>query len=134
MNIKLGKEIFFAVPNKVGQLSAVSEAVANAGINIEGIVGYAKEGLQEADIMLITNNNEATINTLKNIGYSAIKEKDILILEIENKPGTLKAISSKLSENGIDIKYIYGTTAAEGFSKIILSTGDNQKTLQILKG
>ena len=125
---KLGKEIVVTVVNKIGVLADISRILADHGINIEAVAGYAIENT--AMIRLVTEDNLRSMDALKKQGYKSIKEKEAVIIELDNKPGALKSITTKLAEQQIDVKQIYGTTCPEGCpAKIVLSSSNNEKAL-----
>jgi len=129
-----GKEISVKIINEVGALAKITSFLVNHGINIEAVAGYAASIGAEAALMFITDNNIAAIDVLMEHGYQAIDENNILIVELENRPGTLKNISERLAQNQINITYIYGTTCMGACPmKIVLSTSDNHKALAVLK-
>jgi len=132
---RLGKELLVTVVNKIGILAEMSRVLADDGLNIEAVAGYAKEGNQ-AEIILIADDNVRARDALVKKGYKSIQERQVVIVNLENKPGTLKDITAKLAAEGIDIKYIYGTTcscSAGCPAKIILSTSNNEKAFASLK-
>lgn len=129
---KLVKELVVTVANKIGVLADMSKIVADHGINIEAVAGYAADG--EAKIMLLTDDNLRVKEALGEKGYTSIKENEIILLDLENQPGTLKNITSNLAAADININYVYGTVCAGGCpSRIVLSTSDNDKALVIFK-
>ena len=129
---QLGKQIVVTVANKIGILADMSKMVADHGINIEAVVGYAANN--EAKVMLVTSDNLRVTDALKKAGYNAIKEEEVLIVELENTAGALKNITAAMVAQGIDIKQVYGTACAAGCpAKIILSTSNNDKALVALK-
>ena len=129
---QLGKEIVVTVSNKIGVLADMSKLVAEHGINIDAVAGYAAGN--EAKIMLVTNDNLRVTDALKKAGYNSIKEEEVVILDLENKAGALKNVLSVLAAQSIDIKHIYGTTCGGGCpAKLILSTSDNEKALVAFK-
>jgi len=130
-----GKEIAVAVINEVGALAKITSFLVNHGINIEAVAGYATSIGEEAGLMFITDNNSVAIAMLQEHGYEDIRQNDVLIVELENTPGALKNISETLAQNAINITYIYATTCMAGCpTKIILSTSENDKAIDILKG
>ena len=132
INAGLGKEIVVTVVNKIGILADMSKILADHGINIEAVAGYAKDG--EAKIMLVADDTLRAVDALKKAGYKGAEENPVVIIELENKPGALKNITAKLAAENIDIKSIYGTTCADNCpAKIILSTANDEKTLLIFK-
>ncbi len=130
--VNLTKGIIVTVANKMGVLADMSKILADHGINIEAIKGYAENG--KAKIMLISDDNLRSIDALKKSGYKSAVESEMIMLELENNPGALKNITAKLASEEIDIKFIYGTTCPGGCpAKIILSTSDDEKALVALK-
>lgn len=129
----LGKEIMVTVVNKIGVLADMSKVLADQGINIEAVAGYGTEG-SKAEIILVTEDNQRAGDALKNKGYKSIEEREVVIMDLENRAGALKDITEKLAAQQLDIKYIYGTTCSAGCpAKIILSTVDNKKALVALE-
>ena len=128
----LGKEVVVVVGNKIGVLADLSKIVSDHGINIEAVAGYADGA--EAKIMLVTNDNLRALDALTKNGYKSSKESEVLVLEMENKAGVLKNITAKLASEGIDIRYIYGTTCNSGCpSRVVLSTSNNEKAVVAFK-
>lgn len=132
-SVCLGKEILVTVVNKIGVLADMSKLLADAGINIEAVAGYAAEG-NKAEIILITTDNLRAADALKEKGYTSIEEREVIMFDLKNQPGALKSVTAKLAAEGLDIKYIYGTTCSAGCpAKIVLSTSNNEKALLALK-
>ena len=132
-NAEMGKELVLTVPNKMGTLASVSKIVAEHGINIEGVAGYAMGN--EAKIMLVADDVLRAGEALKKAGFKAIETKEVIVIELENKEGALKSITARLLDAKIDIRYIYGTACSGGCAAtLIVSTVDNEKALVIFKG
>lgn len=131
--VTLGKEIAVAVRNDVGVLSKITSFLVDHGINIEAVAGYATPVGEEAGLMFVTDNNLSAVKILVEHGYDDIGENEVLIVEVENRPGALKNISEILAQNGINITYIYATTCRGGCpTKLILATSDNNMAFEIL--
>ncbi|MDD5431887.1 MAG: ACT domain-containing protein [Candidatus Omnitrophica bacterium] len=129
---KLSKEIVVTVVNKIGILADMSKLLADHGVNIEAVAGYAVNN--EAKIMLITDDNLRSSDALKKAGYKSLVEREVLVVELENKPGALKQITAKLSGENIDIKQVYGTVCSGSCpAKIVLATSDNEKAIVAFK-
>lgn len=132
-NIVLGEEIVITTKNKVGILADVSMALANKGINIEAALGY--EVGTTARLLLVTSANLIIVNELKRKKYKSVKETEVVLVDLENKPGALKVVATEMKENNIDIKYIYitpCTCVAKGSSRMVLQTSDNEKAMALL--
>lgn len=131
-NAEMGKEIQVTVANKIGILANMSKVLGDHGINIEGVAGYAQGS--EAKIMIVTDDELRAKEALVKAGYKSLKEKEVVVVDLINKPGALKSITAKLAEEKIDILYTYGTSCPEGCpARLILSTSDNEKALVAIK-
>ncbi|MFH0764220.1 MAG: ACT domain-containing protein [Candidatus Omnitrophota bacterium] len=131
-NAEMGKEILVTVTNKIGILANMSKILGEHGINVEGVAGYSQGN--EAKIMIVADDELRAKEALIKAGYSSIKEKEVVVVELINKPGALKSITAKLAEENIDILYTYGTACPEGCpARLILSTSDNEKALVAIK-
>ncbi|MDP3804426.1 MAG: hypothetical protein Q8Q87_02605 [Candidatus Omnitrophota bacterium] len=129
-NVMLGEELVITTINKVGLLADISVMLANEGINVEAAVGY--EIGRMAKLMLVTNANLKIVDQLKKKRYKSVKEAEVLLIEIENKPGALKVVTTELKANKIDLKHLYVTTSAGGWSRMVVQTSDNETAMAVL--
>jgi len=131
-DVSLGKELVIALPNKVGILANMSKILADHGINIEGVAGYAVNN--EAKLMLVVDDTLRAREALQKGGYKFTNEHEVVIVNLENKPGALKGITAKLASAKIDIVYTYGTVCSGSCpARLIISTNDNEKAMILLK-
>ena len=130
--VTLAKELVVTSENKVGILANISKILADHDINIEGIAGYGDA--KEAKLMLVTDDNLRAGDALKKAGYKSVKESEVILLDLINKPGALKNVSARLAADNIDIRYMYGTICTEGCpARIVLATNSNEKAFVLLK-
>jgi len=123
------KEISFSVPNKVGLLSEVTAAIAGARVNINAICAYAMEN--NAFFMLTTSSNAKAKKALAALGLG-IAEKDVVEVEMPNKPGELEKVAKKIADAGIDIQYVY-STAGGGKVTCVFHSADDLKAIKVIK-
>jgi hypothetical protein len=132
-DVNLGKELVVSLPNKVGILANISKILADHGINIEGVAGYAQG--TDAKIMIVAEDTLRAKEALEKGGYRSVKENEVIVIDLENKPGALKVITAKLAKDGIDIRYTYGTACPSGCpARLIMATSANEKAVVSLKG
>ncbi len=80
---------------------------------------------------IVTRDNE---KAKKAISYfvSDVEDREVLIVEFENKVGTLAPVAKLLGSSGIDIRYVYGTSG-DGFKIVgVFSTSDNRKAAELI--
>ncbi len=123
------KQLFFSLPNNVGLLMEITEALAKAKINVEAICAYAWEELN-ASFMMVTDNNTKAKNVLSRMG-AKVELEEVLALEVPNKVGELNKATKKIAFAGIDIYYLYGSPA-KGKMTLILKTENDKKALKAL--
>ena len=130
--VNLGKEIVVTTDNKVGILANISKILADHGINIEGVAGYAVE--KTAKLMFVVNDTLRAKEAIAKAGYKETRENEVIIVDLQNKPGALKAVTAKLAADSIDIRYMYGTTCPTGCpARLIFATTQNEKAVVSLK-
>ncbi len=123
------KEISFTKPNKVGLLSEISTAILGARVNITAICAYAMENA--AYFMLITESNAKAKKALAPLGVG-IEEKDVVEVEMANRPGELEKVAKRIADAGIDIEYMYGTARGGKTAACIFKTSDDKKAIKVI--
>ncbi len=95
IKVTKAKQIGFSLPNKVGLMAEVAEALAAAKVNIEAICAYEME--DEGYFMLVTDDTAKAKKALSKLSKEIITD-DVFYVEVPNKPGQLGAVSRKLSK------------------------------------
>ena len=126
---KKADELIITTPNEVGTLSHITDALFSSGISILHLSAYARG--ESAYFMVITDNNEKAAEMIKDMGYKVIN-KQALIIEFENRPGALAPVAKKLSDNGIDIEYIFATSADGRKVLGIISTNNDDMAFELI--
>lgn len=131
-SVNVGEEIVVTTSNKIGILADTSIIVANHGINIDALLGY--EIGRTAKLTLITSGNLSILKELRKKKYKSIKEEEVVVVELLNKPGAMKLVATELKNNKIDVKRVYVTSSAAGgdSSRVIMQTSDNEKAAALL--
>ena len=91
--------------DRPGSLADMGEAMGRAGENIDGACGFPSEGKGVAHILV--EDVAAVRRILEAAGFQVGGEREVLLLEIEDRPGTLGAISRRLAEAGVNLDLIY---------------------------
>lgn len=125
---RLVKEITVKTNNQVGALAKVLAPIQNVDVNIEAICAWGEK--DEGFIYVIADDHAKGLEALKGAGLS-VEEKEVVLVELDNKSGTLAEASKALANAGVHIIYCYGSADA---SKVLLvfATRDNSKALEVL--
>ena len=128
MNIEIKKQISIFMENKPGNLAQICEILERNYINMIGIT--VADAVDHAVVRMVVDDPIKTIHIFGEIG-SVVVESDVVIVQMDkSQPGSLKMISNALSENEINIDYIYGTEI-EGKATIILKVSDPVKASKL---
>ena len=128
----IAKELIVKTSNKVGMMAEIADAISKSGANITALNAFCVD--DNAIFRIVTSDNAKAIKGIKGKGFEA-SEKDAVKVELENKIGAAAAMSKKLKDANIDIKYIYGSVCSCGaacISTIIFNCNDNKKAVEIL--
>jgi hypothetical protein len=100
------KQFTLYLENKPGILAFITNALAKAKVNIEGV--SVAESTDVSILQMVVSNAQATEKILngKRIPYTV---QDVALVHLDNKPGALAGIASRLAKAGININYVYAT-------------------------
>ena len=102
------KDLTIIMEDRPGTLADVGEALGNAGINIEGMCGFPCEGKGIGH--LLVEDAAAARRALEEIGIEVPRERPVLVLEIEDRPGSFGEITRRLANAGVNVDLVYLTT------------------------
>ena len=126
---KKSKQLSFALSNRVGLLSKVSQAIADAKINMHAICAYGMG--KQAYFMVVTEKNAQAKKALGKLKKN-IAEEDVIAVEMPNRAGALQKVAQKIADAGIDIIYMYGTAGTGKSSMCIFKTVDDKKAMRVI--
>ena len=97
------KQFDVIVQDKPGEVAHIAEALAKGAVNIRGIT---TERGPNPMLHIITDDDASTRKALTNTGFQ-FKEKDILVVGLQNKAGELAKIAKKLERGGVNIDSLF---------------------------
>jgi hypothetical protein len=97
--------------NKPGVLAAVTGALAKAKVNIIALT-LADAG--EHGVLRIVCDDPATARAVLSRAHDQWTETDVLVMELENRPGAFSSIAQKLADDHVNVSYAYCTGGAPG--------------------
>jgi len=130
--MKIVRQLALFLENKPGTLSKVCEALAAAKINIHAI--SVSDAVDHAVVRMVVDDSQGALHLLGEHGVLVV-ERDVFMLEGQNKPGELADIAAKLARNKVNIEYAYSATPASAMTGAMILRVDNpKKAALILKG
>ena len=128
----IDKQIIITVNNEVGALSEVTGILAEASINLFAICAYDVEN--KGVIMFVEQDNKTAAQLLRAKNYD-VREEEIILLTLDNKPGALQAVAGRIADAGIDMTLLYGSADKKSkTTRVVIISEDNQAALMAIKG
>lgn len=122
---RIVQQLAVFLENKPGALAAVCDALSAAKINIFGLT--VSDTTDHAVVRMVVNDPDRAMRIFESHG-TLVVENDVLMIQNDNKPGSLSRIANLLSEKKINIEYGYLAsmpTAKKGL--LILRVTDPRK-------
>ncbi len=104
----MAKDLTISMEDKPGTLAAAAEQLGHAGVNIEGICGYPSGGRGHGHILV--EDAAKARRALEAAGVRVENERDVIVVEIPDRPGELGRATRKLANAGVNIDLIYLAT------------------------
>ena len=125
------KQINLTLANKVGTLTKVSDIITGAGANINAICAWGDK--RKARFLIMVDRHIKARNALAKAEYD-VSDEDVVLVEMPNKPGQMQKVAKKLSDNGIDILFTYGSAGTGRATFCVLKTDNDKKTMKLIQG
>ncbi len=128
MNITQQLALF--LENRPGALARVCEALSKEKINIYAI--STSDTIDHSVVRMVLSDPRKALLLFEEHG-TLVVEDDVLMIEGDNKPGSLARLANKLANAKINIEYAYSATnpaAKKGL--LILRVSDAKKALKVL--
>jgi hypothetical protein len=128
--MQITKQLAIFLDNRPGTLARVADALSEAKINIYAV--STSDTVDHSVVRLIVSDYRKALHAFEERG-TLVVEDDVLMIEGDNKPGSLARIAHKLAEAKINIEYAYCATPPDAKKGLlILRVTDAKKALKVL--
>jgi hypothetical protein len=118
--------------NKPGVLASVTEALAKARVNLIALA--LMDSGEHGALRLVCDDADKAREVLGK-AHDRWTETDVVVLDLDNEPGSFAAIAKLLAEEHVNITYAYCTGGAfGGKTTAVFKVGEVKKTLKLLEG
>lgn len=128
--MRIVEQLAVFIANKPGTLVEVCEALAGDRVNIYGLT--ISDTVDHAVVRMVVSDTRKALAIFESRG-TLVVETEVIMIENDNKPGSLSRIAKALASHKINIEYAYLAsmpTAKKGL--LILRVQDPRKVLKIL--
>lgn len=119
----VAKQLSVFIENRQGRLGEVLKVLKENDVNILSLslADTTEYGL----LRLIVNNPELGKEKLAEDGFSTILT-DVIILKITHQAGSLQTLLKILSDNDVNVEYMYGLSIDGEEASVVLKTSNVQ--------
>ena len=121
------RDLTITLEDRPGRLADLGEATEKAGINIEGVCATSAGG--RAEVHVLVDDEAAAREALGSAGIEVEAERDVLVIDIEDRPGTMGEVARKVANAGVNIGLAYSTF---GGVKLVLGVDDLDRARSVL--
>ena len=114
------KDLTVVLQDRPGELARLGQATGEAGVNLQGMCAFTGEGRGIIHILVDDAKAAAARKALEEAGMGVADEREVLVVDIEDRPGTLGELARSLAEASVNIELAYTTFGV----KLVIATDD----------
>ena len=117
--------------NKPGVLAAVTGALAKAGVNMNALA--LMDSGEHGALRIVCDDAEKTRAVLAKT-HDRWTETQVLVIELDNRPGSFARVAGALTEAGVNIAYAYFSgEPSGGKTTAVIKVADIEKAMNVLR-
>jgi hypothetical protein len=105
----MATDLTVLLEDRPGMLGAVGQALGRAGTNLAGACAVTSLG-QGTVHLLVEGDPAAARSALADAGFDVVNEREVLVVDAEDQPGTLGSYAERIAEAGVNIEVMYVAT------------------------
>jgi len=104
----MATDLVIRVENEPGALARVATAVSDAGVNLAAATCMG--GGDYAELHILVPHAEAAKHALGISGLVVTDEREVVVVETDDRPGALADLASKVAKAGVNLDLVYVAT------------------------
>lgn len=120
------QDLTITLADRPGTLAKATEAIAKAGINLEGGAGFPCGG--EGVLHILTKDGQATRRALESAGFKVSTEQPVVVIDVEDKPGTSASLYRRIADANVNVNLTYVATN----NRLVVGADNIQKVKEVL--
>ena len=104
-----------------GELARLGESTGAAGVNIQGMCAFTGEGRGIIHVLIADEAVERAVTAVEEAGLGVVDRREVLVIDIEDRPGSLGELARELADASVNIELMYTTF---GGVNVVIATDD----------
>jgi hypothetical protein len=101
-------DLVIDVENTPGALARVAAAISDAGVNIAAATCVGPG--ERAQLHILVPHAEAVRHALAISQLAVTREREVVVVDVEDRPGVLADLTRKIARAGVDLDLVYVAT------------------------
>jgi hypothetical protein len=101
-------DLVIEIENTAGALARVAAAISDAGVNIAAATCVGTG--DQAELHILVKHAEAVRHSLAISHLAVTREREVVVVDVEDRPGVLADLTRKISGAGVDLDLVYVAT------------------------
>ena len=121
-------DLVIDVDNTPGALARVATAVSDAGVNLAAATCIGAG--ERAELHILVPHPEPVKHALAILQLAVTREREVVVLEVEDTPGVLAHLARKIAQAGVNLDLVYIATR----NRVVFGATDVKALQQALHG
>jgi hypothetical protein len=104
----MATDLVIDIENTPGALAKVAAAISDAGVNIAAATCVGPG--ERAELHILVPHAEAAKHALAISHVAVTREREVVVIDVEDRPGVLADLARRISRAGIDLDLVYVAT------------------------
>ncbi len=101
-------DLVIDIENTPGALALVAAAISDAGVNIAAATCVGTG--ERAEMHILVPHPEAARHSLAISHLAVSREREVVVIDVEDRPGVLADLTRKIAKAGVDLDLVYVAT------------------------
>jgi hypothetical protein len=104
----LAVDLVIDIENSPGALAEIAAAISDAGVNVAAATCLGAG--QRAELHILVKHAEAAKHALAISHVGVSREREVVVVEVEDRPGVLADLTRKIAKAGVNLDLVYVAT------------------------
>ncbi|MGH2993889.1 MAG: ACT domain-containing protein [Solirubrobacterales bacterium] len=118
----MATDLTVILEDRPGELARLGEVTGQAGINVLGMCALTGEGKGYIHLLVADEKATATRAALEDAGMGVADAREVLVVDIEDRPGTLGEMARRFADSSVNIELAYTTFGDD--ARLVIATDD----------
>lgn len=114
------RDLQIVVPNRPGVGRELFRAIADAGINIDGMCADLRPGERWVYVHVLVEDGATTRAVIEERGVEVAADREVMVLDLEDRPGAVYEVLERMAAEGKNVEVVYMATR----TRLVIGTED----------